>query len=443
MIRSLRTKFICITMLLLSLLLAAILAVTGYNTVNQQIRMQENALVQMLRVGQTSPQGTDVPGETPPAFPEDNTGRNEGRRGNEEDYFGPRHIDRDGGPSGGMGAFTPSILLLSGTDGSVTTVRQQLLTLSDEAVEDVTQTVLESGKTSGTLSSYGLRYRTQTTDAGTLIALADRSAELEVLKNTLLSSGAIFAGAFLALLLITWLLARWALRPVEEAWEKQRQFVADASHELRTPLTVILANTGLLASHKDRTIQEEYRWIESTQEEAGHMKHLVDDLLFLARSDAQKLPVKAERTDLSEIVTGALLSLEPVAFERGISLQDDIEPDAVLTGDPAQLRQLAVILLDNACKYADGNEVSVRLKKENGQFVLSVANPGKDLSPDQISHLFDRFYRADSARTREGAGGYGLGLPIARTIVQAHGGKISARSEGGIITFTVTLPAQA
>ena len=208
---------------------------------------------------------------------------------------------------------------------------------------------------------------------------------------------------------------------------------------MKTPLTVILANLGVLLSHPDESIAENRRWVEGSREEAVRMKGLVEDMLFLARSDADQAPMVTGEVNLSELLWGSLLSFEPVAFEQGVTLHSTVEPDLLRQGAAAQLQQLFAILLDNAVKYAgEHGEIWVDLRRKEGKLVLSVRNTGEPIPPDCLPHIFDRFYRADAARTRE-RGGYGLGLAIAQRIAERHGGSIAAESGAGGTEFRVTL----
>ena len=171
------------------------------------------------------------------------------------------------------------------------------------------------------------------------------------------------------------------------------------------------------------------------------MKELVENLLFLARSDANRAPSVKNTFSLSELLWSCLLPFEPVAFEQGVTIQEDIEKEILMHGDSGQIRQLIAILIDNACKYA-GNEkkVLVSLHANNEKITLSVQNTGTPIPPEELPHLFERFYRTDKSRARD-AGGYGLGLSIAETIVQKHHGKISvASNEKSGTIFSVTLP---
>ena len=250
------------------------------------------------------------------------------------------------------------------------------------------------------------------------------------------------AGSLLltAFFLISLFLARQTLRPVEEAWAQQRRFVADASHELKTPITVILANLGVLLAHPDEPIRANRQWLDNSREEAVRMKGLVEDMLFLARSDADQTPMVTERVNLSDLLWSSLLSFEPVAFEQGVEMHSTVEPEIFVQGAASQLQQLFAILLDNAVKYAgEHGKVWVNLRQKEGKTVLTVRNTGDPIPAGSLAHVFDRFYRVDEARTRE-RGGYGLGLAIAQRIAEGHGGRITAEStrESGTV-FCVTL----
>lgn len=248
------------------------------------------------------------------------------------------------------------------------------------------------------------------------------------MKSFLFSSLLVGSCALVALFVISFFLSAWVVRPVEKAWAQQKQFVADASHELKTPLTVILANTGILLSHPQDSIEQQKRWIQNTQEEAVNMKKLVDDMLFLAKSDAAVSLVYSE-VNFSDVVWSSVLPFESVAFEQGLSLDSDIAENINFLGDEGKLRELVRILLDNACKYcAPKGKIFVRLEREGEKerFLLSVKNTvSEKMSEQELERMFERFYRADKARNRE-KGGYGLGLAIAKSIVDQHHGKISA-----------------
>jgi nitrogen-specific signal transduction histidine kinase len=231
-----------------------------------------------------------------------------------------------------------------------------------------------------------------------------------------------------------------ALRPAEESLARQRQFVADASHELKTPLAIIDANAE--AALGERVTPGARMWIERIGEESGRMRGLIDDLLLLARSDdpsdmtIEKLPV-----DLSAEAEREIGRVEAVLFEKGIGLDFKAPQGGVtVNADPARVRQILLILLDNALKYTDeGGHVTVETGRDKKHAYLKVSNTGAGIPAADIPHIFDRFYRADKARNSE-SGGYGLGLSIARAIAERSGGSIAVASAEGLTTFTVELP---
>ena len=312
---------------------------------------------------------------------------------------------------------------------------------SDATVQKLVSAVLSAAESEGTLAEYDLSYSMRQTPEGTKIAFVDRSYETSNIRSLLLWSLLGFVAAWLAFLFLVWRLSSWVFRPVEEAWSQQRQFIADASHELKTPLTVILANLRILGNHREDTIANQMRWIESSDQEALRMKKLVSDMLLLARNDADETqPLATEPVLFSDIVLGAILSFESVALDNSLRIHDEITPDIVVSGDKAQLEELVGILLDNACKYAAPESViSVRLTRQERSVHLAVHNKGDAFDDDAIAHLFERFYRLDQSRTRQ-TGGYGLGLAIADSICQRHQGHISAANEDEGVTFHVTLP---
>ena len=284
----------------------------------------------------------------------------------------------------------------------------------------------------------GLMYLKKSDLSHSKIILADNSFIFSNLRTSIIISALMLTAAMAVIFLISLWLSGLAVKPVKRAWEQQKQFVADASHELKTPLTVILANNNIMMSHKESTVADEHQWLESTEEEANHMKKLIDNMLFLAKSDAGETKVQLSEVNFSEITEGCALNFEPVAFEKEIMIDTDIMSDVTLDGDATQLNQLAHILVDNAVKYADrGTNVTIRLQKHGDSVEFSVNNIGTPISKEDAEHIFDRFYRAEKSRTTKG---YGLGLSIAQRITESMNGKISVESnkENGT-TFTVKI----
>ncbi len=231
-----------------------------------------------------------------------------------------------------------------------------------------------------------------------------------------------------------WFLAGKSLAPVAVAFERQQTFVADASHELRTPLAVIRANAEFLQQE-----QPESEEAAEILAETDRLASLVDALLALARGQGG---AAAERSvDLGDLVTASTQAMQPLAGDRKVALDLDAAPGMEVRGNPDQLRQLVLILVDNALRYTpEGGRVHVEARRADGSAVVAVSDTGIGIDPDALEHVFERFYRADDARTRA-FGGAGLGLSIAEQLVTGHGGRISAESTPGRgSTFTVSLP---
>ena len=306
-----------------------------------------------------------------------------------------------------------------------------------EELQQILGLCLQDGRGSGTIDSYNLRYLRRDNGFFQRIAFVDISMEKNTLDDMARSFLQIGGVALVILLGISALLAWWATRPVETALRQQRQFLSDASHELKTPLTVILSNAALLsgAALEPRPA----RWADNIHSEAGQMKTLVEEMLTLARADNMPRTAVHTAQSLTDIVTDTVLSFEPVAFEAGKTLTSQIADGVEVEGDGDKLRRLAGVLLDNAVKYADeGTTVEVTLEKADRRARLTVINRCAPIPPEQLRRLFERFYRADASRGEKS--GFGLGLPIAASIVEEHKGTIKAESDALSTRFIVTLP---
>jgi two-component system sensor histidine kinase CiaH len=230
---------------------------------------------------------------------------------------------------------------------------------------------------------------------------------------------------------------RRSLVAQRESLRRQREFAADASHELRTPLAVIRASVDDLERHRDAPVATVGTALDDIRAEVDQVTALVDDLLLLARSDSGALALERIPLDLGDVASSGASALATLATERGVAVTVDPEP-ADLLGDPTRLRQLVVILVDNAIRHApSGGTVGVVVRRVGTHAVLTVDDDGPGISPEDGPRLFDRFYRAAGSPS----GGTGLGLAIAAWIVDAHGGSIAAtnRAEGGA-RFSVRLP---
>ncbi len=249
---------------------------------------------------------------------------------------------------------------------------------------------------------------------------------------------------FVALLIasaIGYFMAGRALIPIKEAYDRQKQFAADASHELRTPLAVVMSSADLLLA--DPSIQNPFlrQVLEDLKSEVKKMTNLVSDLLMVARSDNNALKVKIQRLDLTEILKQVIRTMTPIAEKKNIRLSGEDFRKVMINADEQKIKQLAIILVDNAIKYTpEGGAVLVRLESfDETRAVFAVMDSGIGIAPEDLDKVFERFYRVDKARSRE-MGGNGLGLAIAWEIVKLHDGKISVASKLGEGTkFTVEL----
>ncbi len=302
---------------------------------------------------------------------------------------------------------------------------------SDDEVVLLADEILSSGKTEG--KSDDLMFRVAEKDGYTLVAfinVAVTRGNMDILLKQILITGGV---AIVVIFFIARFLARRIIRPLEENDKRQKQFVSDAGHELKTPVAVISANAELLA----RTAGEN-EWLQNIRYETERMGDLVTQLLDLSR--AENAEVMTETLDLSRLIAGEALPFESVAFEAGLSIETRIEDGVMVEGNRSQLAQLTSILLDNAIRHSEGGkEVVLKLRRDHRHAVLSVENSGKEIPLETRDKLFERFYRADEARSAEGKH-YGLGLAIAKAITERHHGTIGVDCPDGKVVFTVRIP---
>lgn len=245
---------------------------------------------------------------------------------------------------------------------------------------------------------------------------------------------AVFIGLFLA---------KRALIPIQLSWEKQQQFVADASHELRTPLSVILIHLERLFRNPDHTIEQESENIVVGIQETRRLNKLVSDLLTLARSDSDEVQLIKTKLQLDELIAQSVQSFRQLAMVKQIQMDTELGHPVEIVADEERIRQLLVILLDNALKYStDHGRIKVECRRDGNWVNIAVMDNGIGISKKDIPFVFDRFFQGDKMRSRT-SDGTGLGLSIAKWIVESHGGKIRVESEEGAgSTFYVSLPAK-
>ena len=282
-------------------------------------------------------------------------------------------------------------------------------------------------KTYGVVELTGVEYRYLLSN--NILVLVDKTYEIDLIKRLsrilLISEGV----TLLILLTISIILSIWITAPIERSWKKQKEFIADASHELKTPLTVIDANIDVVLNNNSDTIENQRKWLENIKEETESMSLLVNDMLYVAKTDANKDKFEPVKFNLSDVTENLSLGFETMAFEKGKRFVSNIEPDINYTGDKDLIKQLIKILLDNAIKYsAENGNIFLELKKnDKNKIYLVVSNDGELISDNEKKLIFERFYRTDKSRARV-TGGSGLGLSIAKTIVKRHNGAINVQT---------------
>ena len=317
--------------------------------------------------------------------------------------------------------------------GDVLVIKNEPPTVySDEELKALAQDIIGSGESTGTQDN--LAFLKVDKGGYVLVAFMDNTVINES-AMTLFRYTLIFGVVVLVLFFfLARFLAKKIVAPLEESYQKQRQFISDAGHELKTPVSVVSANAELLSRELG-----DNQWLQNIQYENGRMGMLVSQLLELARTE--NVTPLMELVDFSRLVAGEMLPFESVAFEKGLVLNSNITNGIAVEGNSTQLKQLTSILLDNAIRHSkpDG-EVRLTLTKDHGITELSVINKGDEIPAEHRGRIFERFYRMDATRNGEDQH-YGLGLSIAKAIVDAHHGHIEVHCYNGLVEFRASIPA--
>ena len=276
---------------------------------------------------------------------------------------------------------------------------------------------------------YTSKYAYVFTPNNTLIIM-DNTELNNILLNQLISNILLFLLCEIAIFTFTYLITKWIITPVSKSFEKQKIFVADASHELKTPLSVMIASCDAYFNDKDE------KWVHNMKSESERMIKLVTELLDLAKTE-QEQDIMMQENNLSDIIESSILTFESLFYDNKIKLIYDIETNIKMLCNENLIVELMSILIDNAIKHSsEKGKVSVNLLKNNKQIILEVKNTGEPIKKEDEEKIFERFYKVDTSRNRN-SNNYGLGLAIAKNIVERHNGKISAHSENGYTTFKV------
>ena len=401
MIKKLRIKFVAIIMSVVTVLFAVIFwGVLHFTKVNI-----ERESIQMMRAMAFQPMNS-----APVALPQDNDKK----------------------------IRLPFFTLNIDENGEISAFGGDYFDLTDkELLSELTAAVYEQNDPMGTIQKYDLRFLILSHETTDTIIFADISSEKAMLNGLIRNCIIVGMIGYTLFFLISLLLAKWVTKPLEKTWNEQKQFIADASHELKTRLTIIMTNAEMLDdtdySETDRMLfKKNILWASK------RMRGLVESLLELARMDNRNTENEMKILDYSKLISDSILPFEPLFFEKDMEFSTDISPDITVMGDKNKLRQVMSILLDNALKYCDSAyPVKLKLSRTGVHAVLTVSGNGTTLSKEDCENIFKRFYRIDKSRTDSDS--YGLGLSIAQSIINEHGGRIWADSENGVNTFLVSL----
>lgn len=319
---------------------------------------------------------------------------------------------------------------LDGKDEVTRMNTDAIASLSEDEVEEYAAQALEKGAQRGWVLEY--RYKVTETDEGVAIVFVNGSSNQNITNRLLLTAFLVLFGSAVLILALTVILSKQAVRPVAESYEKQKQFITDANHELKTPLTLILSNLDIVESELGKN-----EWLDDIRSEGERMGLLINQLVALCRMDESESHLTLAPFDLSEAVSDTVSEFQTLAAERDQTLTARVEPGISYRGDEALVRRLAAILLDNAVKYCDpGGDIRVELFQRRHP-VLVVENTYAQVDRLELDKLFDRFYRADPARTF--TGGFGVGLSIAQSIARSHRGSIHVYRKKERIGFRAEL----
>lgn len=300
--------------------------------------------------------------------------------------------------------------------------------LADDAdrIHSAVSEMIDKKESYGTLRNYGLIYHYDRINPSIYkIALADTSFILSRTANNALILLGVFAASMVLFYFVSRRLSKLAAKPMEEAVEMERQFVADLSHDLKTPVTVVLANNSILRANSDSTVSEQLQWVDSTDAAAKNMMGLVNSMLELSSLEGKK-KIKKQPVELSQAAEKCILQLESLAYDKGIELSDRITKGVTVLGEIMSVEQIINGLIDNAIKYEpEGGKVEITLTRSRKKAFLTVHNRGSFIAESDLAHIFERFYRGDKARTE---GGHGLGLPILKKRAELIGADIEVKS---------------
>lgn len=294
--------------------------------------------------------------------------------------------------------------------------------------------------------TFNVKYLKYEKTNGSILVFLDNRLEAFILNSIVTRSFVIGLISLALVFIISWYLANKAIKPIKESWEKQMEFVSDASHELRTPMAVMTSTLDVILDNEDETVREQSHWLNNIKEELERTHRLVNDLLQLARYDANEEYYITESFDLIGLTQNLVTAFQPLAAKEGIEItfRDLCTKPVYVLGNAYRMKQLLTILLDNAIQFnCENGSVTITATLQNSLISLSVSDTGAGIAQEHLDKIFDRFYRVDKSRSRSN-GGSGLGLSIAKCIVLEHKGKISVASTlGQGSCFNMTFPIES
>lgn len=431
MVNKLRKKFVITAMLSLLLILIAMISVINIINVIRMISRTDDMLEMLAENDGEFPDMKihDDRNASPdkPMFDDD-----------PKDRFDQFQLDRLSRiRSAEMPYQTRYFFVRFDTDEEITEIdMQHIASVTEDEAISFAQEIHDLGRKKGFYHTYRF-LMSPGADGTTLVIFSDfTNSYLDALS---LLGQSLFVGFFtlLAMFVLVFLFSGKAVAPVVESLEKQKRFITDAGHELKTPLAIISANVDVLELESGKS-----EWTASIKNQIKRLNSLIKNLLTLSRMDEEVLRVVFADFDMSAAVRETAASFEAMAETKNKSYQMNIESGIFLTGDKNAINQLTSLLIDNAIKYSSENGKIIVSLTSGKNISLEVSNTCDDIPAGNLDKLFDRFYRADSSRSRE-SGGYGIGLSVARAIATSHGGKIEALRDGDkLIRFVVTLPRQ-
>ena len=311
------------------------------------------------------------------------------------------------------------------------TFMESIFSVPEGKAIEYAKTAMEESRERGWIYNY--RYKAFSTERGYGVVLVDGSMNRSAMVQSIAIAGVVLLVCAVLVLALILLLSKRAVKPIAESYEKQKQFITNANHELKTPLTLILANLDIAESEIGKN-----EWLEDIRSEGRRMTELVNQLVALSRMDEENHTLNLSDIALGRMVADTVSEFEPFAVSRGKTIGANIDTEIIYHGDDALLRRVVGILMDNAIKYCDhGGDIVVTLHRGR-HIVLTVENTYASVGELELNRLFDRFYRADKARTFKG--GYGVGLSMAKAIVENHKGEITVyKKDDTHIGFKVVL----